>query len=132
MKGIMNWLNSQGVTTNRNQKFTYNSVQTLLTNRRYIGENRFQDIVMPDTIPAHWGFDSTEPNRWGSKFELLIGPTLFTIICLACMGVTRVVKGETYGDGKSSELFMHRTTIGVSIFFFLLELGILTLVAINL
>lgn len=52
MKGIMNWLNSQGVTTNRNQKFTYNSVQTLLTNRRYIGENRFQDIVMPDTIPA--------------------------------------------------------------------------------
>ena len=52
MKGIMNWLNSQGVTTNRNQKFTYNSVQTLLTNRRYIGENRFQDIVMPDTIPV--------------------------------------------------------------------------------
>lgn len=25
MKGIMNWLNSQGLTTNRNQKFTYNS-----------------------------------------------------------------------------------------------------------
>ena len=52
MKEIMNWLNQQGVTTNRNQKFTYNSVQTLLTNRRYIGENRFQDIVMPDTVPA--------------------------------------------------------------------------------
>ena len=89
-------------------------------------------IFLPDTIPAHWGFDFTEPNRWGSKFELLIGPTLFTIICLACMGVTRVVKGETYGDGKSSELFMYRTTIGISIFFLLLELGILTLVAINL
>src|SRR5699024_8459200 len=52
MKEIMNWLNQQGVTTNRNQKFTYNSVQTLLTNRRYIGENRFQDIVMPDTVPV--------------------------------------------------------------------------------
>ena len=51
---------------------------------------------------------------------------------MACMGVTRVVKGETYGDGKSSELFMYRTTIGISIFFLLLELGILTLVAINL
>ena len=89
-------------------------------------------IFLPDTIPAHWGFDSTEPNRLGSKFELIIAPTLFTIICLACMGVTRVVKGETYGDGKSSELFMHRTTIGVSIFFLLLELGILTLILINL
>ena len=89
-------------------------------------------IFLPDTIPAHWGFDFTEPNHWGSKFELLIGPTLFTIICMACMGVTRVVKGETYGDGKSSELFMYRTTIGISIFFLLLELGILTLVAINL
>ena len=33
-------------------KFTYNSVQTLLTNKRYIGENHFKDIVMPDSIPA--------------------------------------------------------------------------------
>ena len=31
---------------------TYNSIQTLLTNRRYIGENRFKDIVMPDSIPV--------------------------------------------------------------------------------
>ena len=52
MKELMNWLNDSGVTTNRNQKFTYNSVQTLLTNKRYIGENHFKDIVMPDSIPA--------------------------------------------------------------------------------
>ena len=52
MKEIMNWLNDSGVTTNRNQKFTYNSVWKLLSNRRYIGENRFKDIVMPDSIPA--------------------------------------------------------------------------------
>ena len=52
MKDIMNWLNRQGVKTGRNRAFTYGSVQTLLTNRRYIGENRFQDIVVPDTIPV--------------------------------------------------------------------------------
>ena len=52
MKELMNWLNDSGVTTNRNQKFTYNSIQTLLTNCRYIGENRFKDIVMPDSIPV--------------------------------------------------------------------------------
>ena len=53
MKELMNWLNDSGVTTNRNQKFTYNSIQTLLTNRRYIGENRFKDIVMPEIGRAH-------------------------------------------------------------------------------
>ena len=52
MKEIMNWLNDSSATTNRNQKFTYNSVWKLLSNRRYIGENRFKDIVMPDSIPA--------------------------------------------------------------------------------
>ena len=52
MKELMNWLNDSGVTTNRNQKFTYNSIQKLLTNKRYIGENHFKDIVMPDSIPA--------------------------------------------------------------------------------
>ena len=52
MKDIMDWLNKQGVKTGRNRSFTYGSVQTLLTNRRYIGENRFQDIVVPDTIPV--------------------------------------------------------------------------------
>ena len=36
----------------RPDKFTYNSVQKLLTNKRYIGENHFKDIVMPDSIPA--------------------------------------------------------------------------------
>ena len=36
----------------RPDKFTYNSVQTMLTNKRYIGENHFKDIVMSDSIPA--------------------------------------------------------------------------------
>ena len=44
MKELMNWLNDSGVTTNRNQKFTYNSVQKLLTNKRYIGENHFKTL----------------------------------------------------------------------------------------
>ncbi len=35
-------------------KFTYNSVWKLLSNRRYIGENHFKDIVMPDSIRPSW------------------------------------------------------------------------------
>ena len=52
MKEVMDWLNRQGVKTGKNHAFTYNSVHTLLTNRRYMGENRFQDIIMPDTVPV--------------------------------------------------------------------------------
>ena len=97
MKGIMNWLNSQGVTTNRNQKFTYNSVQTLLTNRRYIGENRFQDIVMPDTIPVIVEkelFDRVQekmaknrraPARHKAEDDYLLTTKLFCGMCGAMM-----------------------------------------------
>ena len=52
MKEVMDWLNRQGVKTGKNHAFTYNGIHTLLTNRRYMGENWFQDIVMPDTVPA--------------------------------------------------------------------------------
>ena len=93
----MNWLNSQGVTTNRNQKFTYNSVQTLLTNRRYIGENRFQDIVMPDTIPVIVEkelFDRVQekiaknrraPARHKAEDDYLLTTKLFCGMCGAMM-----------------------------------------------
>ena len=89
-------------------------------------------VVLPDTIPVHWGSDSVEPNRWGSRFELLILPSLVTIPCLICMGVARTVKGETYGGGRSSGLFMQRVTVGLAVSFLLLEFGILILIATNL
>lgn len=97
MKELMNWLNDSGVTTNRNQKFTYNSIQTLLTNRRYIGENRFKDIVMPDSIPAiieKGLFDSVQdkiaknrraPARHKAEDDYLLTTKLFCGMCGAMM-----------------------------------------------
>ena len=97
MKELMNWLNDSGVTTNRNQKFTYNSVQTLLTNKRYIGENHFKDIVMPDSIPAIVDKDlfeevqqkikknSRAPARHKAEDDYLLTTKLFCGICGAMM-----------------------------------------------
>ena len=97
MKELMNWLNDSGVTTNRNQKFTYNSIQTLLTNRRYIGENRFKDIVMPDSIPAIVDKDlfeevqlkikknSRAPARHKAEDDYLLTTKLFCGMCGAMM-----------------------------------------------
>ena len=97
MKELMNWLNDSGVTTNRNQKFTYNSVQTLLTNKRYIGENHFKDIVMPDSIPAIVDRDlfeevqqkikknSRAPARHKAEDDYLLTTKLFCGMCGAMM-----------------------------------------------
>ena len=52
MTQIRDWLNGQGVKNTRGQKMTYNSIQHLLNNRRYIGEYTYRDIVVPDAIPA--------------------------------------------------------------------------------
>ena len=97
MKELMNWLNDSSVTTNRNQKFTYNSVQKLLTNKRYIGENHFKDIVMPDSIPAIVDKDlfeevqqkikknSRAPARHKAEDDYLLTTKLFCGMCGAMM-----------------------------------------------
>ncbi len=52
MTEIRDWLNQNGVKNTRGQALTYNSVQHLLNNRRYIGEFRYRETVIPDGIPA--------------------------------------------------------------------------------
>lgn len=52
MKQVLDFLNGQGVRNTRKQPLTFGSVETLLKNRRYIGEYRYRDTVIPDGIPA--------------------------------------------------------------------------------
>lgn len=51
MTQIKDWLNEQGVSSKRGMPMNYNNVQLLLHNRRYIGEFRYRDIVVPMGIP---------------------------------------------------------------------------------
>lgn len=51
MQKICNSLNESGVTTNRGNEFTVNSLHRILTNRAYIGEYKFGDVCIPDGIP---------------------------------------------------------------------------------
>ena len=52
MVEIVNFLNDKGVRNMQGGKMTHSSVNTMLKNRRYIGELSFRDIVVPDAIPA--------------------------------------------------------------------------------
>ena len=52
MKEIVDHLNGLGVTTVRGKPADMNFISGILHNRRYIGEYRYRDIVVPDGIPA--------------------------------------------------------------------------------
>ena len=52
IKDIVNRFNAKGITTRLGKKMSYNIVQYMLTNRKYIGEFRYNDIVIPDAVPA--------------------------------------------------------------------------------
>ena len=49
---ILDFLKSKGITTTKGTSVNYGTIQRMLNNRRYIGEYTFQDITIPDGIPA--------------------------------------------------------------------------------
>ena len=51
VKDIAKLMNARGI-KNRGYDMNYNSVFRMLTNRKYIGEYKFGDILLPDAIPA--------------------------------------------------------------------------------
>lgn len=52
MTQIRDWLNEKGIRNTRGQEMTYNSVQHMLNNRRYIGEYSYREVITPNGIPA--------------------------------------------------------------------------------
>lgn len=52
IKQIVDYLNAKNILTIRGGKMTINIVQRMLSNRRYIGEYKFRDTVIPNGIPA--------------------------------------------------------------------------------
>lgn len=48
---LVNYLNEKNIKTIKGGKMTINIVQRMLSNRRYIGEYKFRDIVVKDAIP---------------------------------------------------------------------------------
>lgn len=52
MTKVRDWLNEKGLTNTQGGEMKYNSVEHLLKNRRYMGEFRYRDVIIPDGIPA--------------------------------------------------------------------------------
>ncbi len=93
MTQVRDALNDRGVKNTRGQPMTYNSVQHLLSNRRYIGEYQYREVVVPGGIPAlvpQELFDSVQakmaknkkaPARHKAEDDYLLTTKLFCGYC---------------------------------------------------
>ena len=52
MKEVVEFFKEKGIKNSLGRDINLNSVQRMLSNRRYMGEYTFRDIVVPDGIPA--------------------------------------------------------------------------------
>ena len=97
MKEIRDWLNENGIKNPVGGEFTYNSVEHMLKNRRYIGELKFRDVVVPDAIPPIIPLELFEdvqekiaknkkaPARRKAEDDYLLTTKLFCGMCGAMM-----------------------------------------------
>lgn len=111
MKQIMEHLNALGVTTVRGKLADLNFISGILHNRKYIGEYKYRDIVVPDGIPALVPTDLFErvqeqmkknkkaPASHKAEDDYLLTTKLFCGSCKAMMvgeSGTSSSKGQVY------------------------------------
>ena len=124
MKEIRDWLNENGIKNPRGRCCSpINSVEHMLKNRRYIGELKFRDVVVPDAIPLHrvrWNcFEDVQekiaknkkaPARRKAEDDYLLTTKLFCGYCGALMfgesGTSRT--GEVHRYYKCATAKKHK------------------------
>ena len=52
MTDLRDWLKAHNIKNTLGGEMSYNTIQRMLSNRRYIGELRLRDVVQPNAIPA--------------------------------------------------------------------------------
>lgn len=101
IREIADSLNSRGLTTHKNKPFNANSFHSLLKNRKYIGEYKYQDTIIPGGVPAlvskelfdrvqiRIGKNRRSPARAKAKEKYLLTTKLF------CGKCGRLMDGES-------------------------------------
>lgn len=93
MTEIRDWMNDQGFHNSRGKPIGFNGVENILKNRRYLGEYRYRDILVPDGIPqivpqdlfdrvqARMEKNKKSPARYKAEDEYILSGKLFCGYC---------------------------------------------------
>ena len=118
MQEIVDTMNAMGIRSGRGNLITVNGVTRMLHNRKYIGEYCFQDVVIPNGVPAivpQELFDRVQermasnhkaPAKHKAEDEYLLTTKLF---CGQCQ---RMMVGES-GTSRTGQTHRYYKCIGV-------------------
>ena len=118
MQEIVDTMNAMGIRSGRGKLITVNGVTRMLHNRKYIGEYRFQDVVIPNGVPAivpQELFDRVQermasnhkaPAKHKAEDEYLLTTKLF------CGHCQRMMVGES-GTSRTGQTHRYYKCIGV-------------------
>lgn len=124
IRSIIESLNARGIRNSRGNPFTKNSFQTLLKNRRYLGEYRYKDTVIPDAIPAIIDPDCFDavlrrceihrqaPAHNKADVHYLLTTKLF---CGKC-GTLSMIDGKCYLSFRDGQGVPHRLELDVKLY----------------
>lgn len=75
-------------------------------------------LIMPDTIPTHFG-PSGEPDAWGSKFTVLLYPAILVLVTILAVPMIKLdPKKENY---ERFNKYYYNFFFGFAIFFLVVE-----------
>ena len=117
LRTIIRSLNERGIRTSRNYPFRHSSFNTMLKNRKYIGEYHYKDVVIPDAVPPIISKELFErvqermkknqhaPARAKAEEEYLLTTKLF------CGHCGRLMIGES-GKGRNGTIHRYYKCAG--------------------
>ena len=118
MQEIVDTMNAMGIRSGRSKLITVNGVTRMLHNRKYIGEYRFQDVVIPNGVPAivpqdlfdrvqeRMSSNHKAPAKHKAEDEYLLTTKLF------CGHCQRMMVGES-GTSRTGQTHRYYKCIGV-------------------
>ena len=117
LRTIIRSLNERGIRTSRNYPFRHSSFNTMLKNRKYIGEYHYKDVLIPDAVPPIISKELFErvqermkknqhaPARAKAEEEYLLTTKLF------CGHCGRLMIGES-GKGRNGTIHRYYKCAG--------------------
>ncbi len=111
IRSIIESLNARGIPNSRGNRFTKNSFQTLLKNRRYLGEYRYKDTVILMLYRPSSTRSVSMRSSAGARFTVRHRPTTRQMSTICLPPSLFCGKCGTMMAGRAAEATQARSTV---------------------